>query len=54
MPLQNTNSVCPSIRVCEAILYVAILIVSAILYSEIINSITNLQDYLLKQQLMRK
>ena len=30
------------------------MIVSAILYSEIINSITSLQDYLLVQQLMRK
>ena len=34
--------------------YPAILIVSAILYSEIMNSAINLQDYLLEQQLMRK
>ena len=34
--------------------YPCILIVSAILYSEMINSDTNLQDYLLEQQLMSK
>ena len=54
MSSSESDSVSNAISACEAVLYPAILMVSAVLYSEIIDSITSLQDYLLEQQLMRK